>query len=85
MYLKIKMAIELHKERIAKKVDRRYFACEICGTEKVQDRWTYKSFQYIPDHMPKTTLDTCRKCVYREEFGSKTFRKQMKEKSLDTT
>ena len=65
------------KGKIAKKVDRRYFACDICGTEKVHDRW-----KYISDHIPITTENTCRKCVYREEFGAKTFRKQMKEGSL---
>ena len=70
------------KKRIVQKVDRRYFACDICGSEKVQDRWRYKSFQYIPDHIPITTESTCKKCVYREEFGTKTFRKQMKENTL---
>ena len=70
------------KGKIAKKVDRRYFACDICGTEKVHDRWKYRPMQYISDHIPITTENTCRKCVYREEFGAKTFRKQMKEGSL---
>ena len=71
------------KKKIAKKTDKSYFACDICGITKTQERWIYKSYQYIPDYVPITTKNTCRKCVYREEYGTKTYRKHMKEGSLD--
>ena len=77
------MATNRYKERITSKTGRGYFACDICGTEKVQDRWIYKAFQHIEDHIPKTTFNTCKKCVYREEYGAKNFRKKMKENTLE--
>ena len=77
------MATERFREKIANKIDRRYFECERCGIEKVQDRWVYKPFQYILDHIPTTTFNTCKKCVYREEYGAKNFRKKMKENTLE--
>jgi hypothetical protein len=70
------------KDKIIQKLTRTYFACDICSTEKVQDRYKYKPLQYVPDHIPPTTENTCRKCLYREEYGSKTFRKKMKENTL---
>jgi len=72
----------MSKNKIINKQDRRYFACDICGTEKVHDRYQYKPLQYVPDYIPPTTNNTCRKCVYREEYGAKTFRKKMKENTL---
>ena len=73
------------KERIAKKLDKRYFSCERCGKTKLQERWVYKPYQYIPDHIPAMTENTCKTCVYKEEYGRKKYRKRMKEGSLDKT
>ena len=44
--------------------------------------YEYRQSQIIPDHEP-STLHVCKKCVYREEFGTKNFKKKMKEGVFD--
>jgi hypothetical protein len=37
----------------------------------------------VSDYIPPLQEPVCRKCVYREVYGSKNYRKKMKERSLD--
>ena len=69
------MAKAMISEYIAPK---QYFECEMCGTKKVQGKYKYKPYQYIPDYEP-TSMITCKKCIYKEIYGSKTRAKMMKE------
>tara|TARA_R110002020_G_scaffold362337_2_gene574700 strand:- start:286 stop:531 length:246 start_codon:yes stop_codon:yes gene_type:complete len=54
-----------------------YFECEMCGTKKVQGKYKYKPYQYVPDYEP-TELITCKACIYKEVYGSKKKAKMMK-------
>lgn len=56
---------------------KQYFECEICGSKKVQGKYKYKPAKFIPDYEP-ATLITCKKCIYRETYGSKNRNKMMK-------
>lgn len=44
--------------------------------------YTYSSQQYVVDYVPPL-LTVCKKCLYREVYGSKNYRKQMKEGVLE--
>ena len=57
--------------------------CTVCGTTKTQAVYKYKSMQMVSDYIPPLQEPVCRKCVYREVYGSKNYRKKMKERSLD--
>ena len=57
--------------------------CKVCGGNKRTAIYRFRHQQYIPTHMPLTLNPVCRKCVYKEVYGSKNFRKKMKERSLD--
>lgn len=56
--------------------------CMMCRDTVGKFAYEYNPIQYITDYIPPT-LHTCKKCVYRELFGSKNFRKKMKEGVLD--
>ena len=56
--------------------------CEMCGAIPGKFAYEYKPTQYVSDHIPES-LHVCKKCVYREVFGSKNFRKKIKEGVLD--
>ena len=56
--------------------------CEMCGVRPGKFAYEYKPTQFISDYTPPT-LHVCKKCVYREIFGSKNFRKKIKEGVLD--
>ena len=56
---------------------RQYFECEMCGTKKVQGKYKYKAYQFIPDYEP-TPVIVCKKCIYKEVYGSKKRNKAMK-------
>jgi len=68
------MAKEMIKEYLGPK---QYFECEMCGTKKVQGKYKFKPFQYIPDYEP-IMVTICKKCIYREVYGSKGRNKAMK-------
>ena len=68
------MAKAMIKEYLGPK---EYFECEICGTKKVQGKYKYKPYQYVPDYEP-TTMITCKSCIYKEVYGSKKRTKAMK-------
>ena len=57
--------------------------CTVCGTSKNQAVYKFKKMQMIPDYNPPLLEPVCRKCVYREIYGTKNYRKRMKERSLD--
>ena len=61
----------------------RYFECTVCGITKTHAMYRFRHQQYIPTHTPKMLEPVCRKCVYKECFGNKNYRKEMKERSLD--
>ena len=71
------MALGRYLKNLGKLVDE----CNMCKDKSFGERWRYRNNQYIPDHIPKV-LTVCRKCVYRECYGSKTYRKKMKENTL---
>ena len=72
------------KNRIVQLVaESKYSECAVCGTIKAQAIYKYRAQQYIRNHIPELLEPVCRKCVYREVYGSKGYRKKMKERSLD--
>lgn len=56
--------------------------CEMCGEAKYSPRYDFRPTQFIPDHVPAMRL-VCRKCVYKEVYGSKKANKAMKQKLFD--
>ena len=56
--------------------------CDMCKQTKVGGRWEYRNHQYIPNHIPKLLL-ICKKCIYREIYGSKQSRKAFKQNTLN--
>tara|TARA_Y100001938_G_scaffold144099_1_gene218119 strand:+ start:2056 stop:2223 length:168 start_codon:yes stop_codon:yes gene_type:complete len=44
--------------------------------------YEYKAEQFVSDYCPPKLI-LCKKCVYRECFGSKNYKKQMKRGVLD--
>ena len=54
----------------------------MCGVRPGKVAYEYKPAQFVSDYIPPT-LHVCKKCVYREIFGSKNFRKKIKEGVLD--
>ena len=58
------------------------FTCQLCNKQANTKQFKYKPYQYIEDHIPQT-LTVCRECVYKESFGTKRYRKKMKEKALE--
>ena len=63
--------------------EKEYGKCKICGTTKVQALYTYRSAQFVSAYIPPTLSPVCRKCVYKEVYGTKNMNKKMKEKTLD--
>lgn len=57
--------------------------CKICGTTKKQAIYRFRHEQYVDDYESPILEPVCRKCVYKEVFGSKRFNKKMKERVLD--
>lgn len=74
----------MQKKRIVQLLDESKLSkCTVCGTYKVQAIYRFKHQQMTPRYEPPTLEPVCRKCVYRECFGSKKRNKEMKERSLD--
>lgn len=59
-----------------------WLACVMCGDRLKGVGYEYQAQQFVPDYVPPKLI-TCRKCVYRQCFGSKTYKKKMKEGVLD--
>lgn len=55
----------------------------MCGTTANSKMYKYQSISLVPDYEPRLFQKLCRKCTYREVYGSKTSNKMMKEGSLD--
>ena len=55
--------------------------CEMCKDKSFGERFRWRAQQIIPSHIP-ALLTVCKKCIYREEFGSKKRNKAMKENLL---
>ena len=72
------------KKRIAQLIaETEYSTCKVCGSTKAQTIYKFRHQQYVAGYIPPTLNPVCRKCVYKEVYGSKTFNKKMKERSLD--
>ena len=56
--------------------------CEMCSDTKVGPRWIFRFAQMVSDYIAEE-LKICRKCVYRETYGTKTMNKAKKYKLLD--
>ena len=56
--------------------------CSMCNDTRLGKRWEYKSDSLIPSYIPKI-LFVCEKCIYRENYGSKFYRKAMKQKVFE--
>ena len=70
-------------ELIKLKSNRQYFKCEMCLTTANTAVYQYKSYSYIKNYETAHLENVCKKCVYREIYGSKNYRKKMKEGTLD--
>ena len=57
--------------------------CKVCGGSKRTAVYRFRHQQYVENRIPPVLEPVCRQCVYKEVYGSKTFRKKMKERSLD--
>ena len=56
--------------------------CNMCKDTRLGKRWEYKSYQYIPSYSPPILL-ICEKCIYKENYGNKTYKKAIKQKLLE--
>ena len=59
-----------------------YYPCDMCKDKSWSARYLFRFAQMIPDYVADE-LKICRKCVYREAFGTKTMNKAKKAKVLD--
>ena len=57
-------------------------SCEMCKEDKIGKRWEYRSKTLIPNYLPEILL-VCEKCIYRENYGTKFYKKAIKQKLLD--
>lgn len=72
------------KKRLVQLVaENSYDICKICGGNKRTAIYRFRHTQYIPSHKPDLLYPVCRRCVYREVYGSKNFKKKLKEGTLD--
>ena len=60
-----------------------YSECAVCGITKNQAVYKYKAQQYVEDYIPPMLKPVCRKCIYREVFGTKGVRKLMAENIIE--
>jgi hypothetical protein len=77
------MNVKDSERKIKLLAEKEYGKCKICGTTKVQALYTYRSAQFVSDYIPPTLSPVCRRCVYREVYGTKNLNKKMKERTLD--
>ena len=72
------------KKRIVQLVtENSYKICKICGKSKSTAMYKFKHEQYVSNYSPNILTPVCRQCVYKEVYGSKNYRKKMKERILD--
>ena len=57
--------------------------CKICGKVKRTAMYRFRHEQIVPTYVPPLLTPVCRWCVYKEVYGSKNWRKKMKEGALD--
>ena len=60
-----------------------HFECEMCGKSKFSNKYEYKSRSLIPGYETRHFKKLCADCIYKECFGSKTWRKEKKNRSLE--
>ena len=68
-------------DKYIKKLGKAITPCEMCKNTSFGERFRWRAQQIIPSHVP-ALLTICKKCIYREEFGSKKRNKAMKENLL---
>ena len=56
--------------------------CLMCKDRLKGVGYEYQPQQYVVEYIPPKLI-VCKKCAYREVFGSKNFRKKIKEGALD--
>ena len=56
--------------------------CDMCKDTKIGHRWEYRSESLVPDFVAKIVL-ICKQCAYKENYGSKRYKKPMKQKLLE--
>ena len=72
------------KKRIVRLIaETEYSTCKVCGLTKAQAIYEFRHQKYVRGYTPPTLNPVCRKCVYKEVYGNKTFNKKMKERTLD--
>ncbi len=69
---------------LTQEVRKETYTCWMCK-KQYYNKFSYRiqSNKYVSDWEPKVLYPICRICMYREHFGSKFYRKQMKEGVLD--
>jgi hypothetical protein len=55
--------------------------CDMCTETKLGHRWEYRNYQYISTHKPPILL-ICRKCIYKEVYGTKNATKALRHRLL---
>tara|TARA_R100000808_G_C2112969_1_gene126496 strand:- start:654 stop:878 length:225 start_codon:yes stop_codon:yes gene_type:complete len=71
------------QKRYVKKIKTNFSEiCLMCKDRLKGVGYEYQPQQYVADYIPPKLI-TCKKCIYREYFGSKNYRKKMKEGVLD--
>ena len=56
--------------------------CGMCKDTNIGKRWEYRSDSIVPGFVPEIVF-ICKKCVYRENYGTKFYKKAMKQKILE--
>lgn len=74
------MALKKYVKYLGKTLDE----CEMCKSKVLGEKWRYRSPQMVSDWIPRI-LTICKKCAYRENFGSKFAAKAMKTNALKDT
>ena len=74
------MALKKYVKYLGKNLDE----CEMCKSKVLGEKWRYRSPQTVSDWIPRI-LTICKKCAYRENFGSKFAAKAMKTNALKDT
>lgn len=60
------------------------FDCKMCKKKYyLKPAYKIQNHQYVSDWIPKILNPVCRNCTYREAYGTKTYKKHMKEGTLD--
>tara|TARA_Y100000593_G_scaffold94453_1_gene193599 strand:+ start:131 stop:364 length:234 start_codon:yes stop_codon:yes gene_type:complete len=65
-------------EKYVKSLGKQATPCEMCKDKSFGERFRWRSQQIIPSYKP-SILTVCKKCLYRENYGTKNYRKAMKE------